>query len=124
MTRRALARVAPVLVLLLGGFGAVALTTGDASPAPLHQVAPTDRDRSPAVAAEVGANDALAVTANRISDDSGRNANRLFSIALAALVALVALLAARRTRPVAAFAAHRDSPLASRRRGPPLLRCA
>lgn len=124
MTRRALARVAPVLVLLAGGLGAAALTTFDASPASVHPVTPTERDRAAAVAADVGTSDGLAVTADRISDDTGRSASRLFSIALAALAALVALLAARRTRLVVAFAAYRDASLETRRRGPPLLRCA
>ena len=124
MTRRVLARVLPVLVLLASGFGVVALTAFDASPGSVHPDTPTDRDHTPAVAADVGTNDSLAVTAERTSDDSGRSASRLFSIALAALIALIALLAARRTRLVVAFTAHRDALLEARRRGPPLLRCA
>jgi hypothetical protein len=126
MNRRSLARVVPVLLLLLllGSFAVAAIATTDASPAAVHLLTPSDRDHSPAIGPDVGANDALAVAASRTSDDTGRSANRLFAIALAALVTLAALLAMRHTRSVVAFAAHRDAPLASRRRGPPRLRCA
>lgn len=124
MTRRALARVAPLLILLLGGFGAVGYATLHATAAPGHPTVPSDHDRSPAVAADVAANDVLVSATNRTSDDTGRSSHRLFSVTLAALVALVALLAARSGRLFVARAVHRDASVESRRRGPPLLRCA
>ncbi|MET0628071.1 MAG: hypothetical protein ABW033_06400 [Acidimicrobiia bacterium] len=123
MTRRALARVAPVLLLLVGGFGALGLSTFASSATHDRTAVPADRDRAPTVAAEAASNDAVAVTFNRPADDSRRGAVRLFSIVLAALVALLALFAARLARSFVAFAAHRDLSLEARRRGPPQLRC-
>jgi hypothetical protein len=123
MTRRALARVAPVLLLLVGGFGAFGLTTFASPATHEHTAVPADRDRAPTVAAAPASNDAVAITFNRATDDSRRGAVRLFAVVLAALVALLALCAARHARSFVAFAAHRDLSLEARRRGPPLLRC-